>query len=125
MIYYYNKLVRDKIPENIDKIEGRKASWRILNDDEYKKELDKKLIEEIHEFIEEHDIEELADVMEVIETIMKVENIQIEEVKEKQMMKRKKKGGMDDKIYLKFVEEDERNIEEERKLNKSWRKTSK
>ena len=64
MKYIYNKLVRDKIPENIDKIEGRKATWRRMNDEEYIKELNKKLVEEANEFIEENDPEELADIME-------------------------------------------------------------
>ncbi len=30
--YTYNKLVRDKIPENIDSEPGRKSQYRILND---------------------------------------------------------------------------------------------
>lgn len=71
MIYNYNKLVRDKIPEEINNMDGRKANYKILNDDEYIQELDKKLFEEAHEFIEEHSVEELADLMEVIYAIMK------------------------------------------------------
>lgn len=70
MKYTYNKLVRDKIPENINSMEGRKATWRIMDDDEYVKELNRKLLEEAHEFIEENAIEELADVMEVIQSII-------------------------------------------------------
>lgn len=33
MIYNYNKLVRDKIPEEINNMDGRKANYKILNDD--------------------------------------------------------------------------------------------
>ena len=44
MKYTYNKLVRDKIPANIDSITGRKANWRIMDDEEYIKELNKKLL---------------------------------------------------------------------------------
>ena len=43
MIYTYNKLVRDKIPEEINKMKGRKAKYRIMDDNEYTKELNKKL----------------------------------------------------------------------------------
>ena len=80
MIYNYNKLVRDKIPEEINNIDGRKANYKILNDNEYIQELDKKLFEEAHEFIEEHSVEELADLMEVIHAIMKTKNISFEEL---------------------------------------------
>lgn len=106
MKYTYNKLVRDKIPQNIDSIEGRKATWRVMDDNEYLKELNKKLLEESNEFIEANEIEELADVMEVIESIMKFKNIKWEEVRKIQDKKRDKKGSFNDKIYLEYVEED-------------------
>lgn len=122
MIYQYNKLVRDKIPSQINAIEGRKATWRTLKDDEYVAELDKKLLEESHEFIEAHSVEELGDLMEVIEAIMEFHKIQKNEVMEKQELKRNKKGGFRDKVYLEYVEENERNVKEEQELNKSWRK---
>jgi len=41
--YIYNKLVRDRIPANINSMEGRNCNYKILNDDEYLEELDKKL----------------------------------------------------------------------------------
>lgn len=122
MIYTYNKLVRDKIPEEINKMKGSKAKYRIMDDNEYTKELNKKLLEECNEFIEENDIKELADVMEVIETIAKLKNINWEEVRKIQIEKRNKKGSFNKKIYLEYVEEDKRNIREEKELNKSWRK---
>lgn len=121
MLYHYHKLVRDKIPENINRSEGKKAKWKVLEEEEYRKELDRKLLEEIHEFIEAHQVEELADVMEVLETIIKINQISLEEAKEKQRIKKDKKGGFKDKIYLEFVEEQECNIREEQELNKSWR----
>ena len=36
--YTYNKLVRDRIHENIDSELGRKSQYRILDDTEYLKE---------------------------------------------------------------------------------------
>lgn len=42
----YNKLVRDKIPDII-KADNRRPNFRILDEDEYKKELNKKLVEEV------------------------------------------------------------------------------
>ena len=122
MKYTYNKLVRDKIPENINRMEGRKATWRIMDDDEYIKELNKKLLEEAHEFIEENAIEELADVMEVIQSIMRIKNISYEELKNVQQMKREKKGGFSNKIYLVEVEQDKADEREEQEMKKEWRK---
>ena len=43
--YTYNKLVRDRIPENIDSEPGRKSQYRILDDTEYLKELNRKILE--------------------------------------------------------------------------------
>ena len=122
MKYTYNKLVRDKIPENINSMEGRKATWRIMSDGEYIKELNKKLLEEAHEFIEENAIEELADVMEVIQSIMRIKNISYEELKNVQQIKREKKGGFSNKIYLVEVEQDKADEREEQEMKKEWRK---
>ena len=105
MVYTYNKLVRDKIVSNINSQDGKNATYRILNDEEYLCELNKKLIEESHEFIEENNIEELADIMEVLESIMELKNISWNEVRDIQNNKRIKRGGFKDKIYLETVEE--------------------
>ena len=121
MTYTYNKLVRDKIPENINKIEGRSANYKVLNDDEYLQELDKKLFEEAHEFIEEHSIEELADLMEVISSIVSAQKISMEEVEKARINKKNEKGGFNKKIYLIDVEQEEIDQREEKELNKNWR----
>ena len=122
MIYTYNKLVRDKIPEEINNVKGRKANYRILEDNEYIQELDKKLFEEAHEFIEEHSVEELADLMEVIETIMETKNISHNDVEIAREFKNKKKGSFKDKVYLINVEQEQVDEREEKELNKEWRK---
>lgn len=122
MKYVYNKLVRDKIPQEINNIEGRKANYKILNSEEYLQELDKKLFEEAHEFVEEHSVEELGDLMEVIYEIMENNNISMEDVDKAREKKRNKKGGFKDKIYLIDVEQDYEDENEEKELNKKWRK---
>ena len=124
MRYTYNKLVRDKIPESIDSIEGRKAKWKIMNDEEYIKELNKKLLEEAHEFIEENSVEELADIVEVIQSIMKAKNISYEKLKKVQKMKREKKGGFNNRIFLIDVEQDKIDEREEKEIKKEGRKNS-
>lgn len=124
MKYVYNKLVRDKIPQEINKMEGRKANYKILNENEYLQELDKKLFEEAHEFIEAHSVEELGDLMEVILQIMETKNISMEEVENARKLKKNKKGAFKDKIYLIDVEQDARDEKEEAELNKEWRKNN-
>lgn len=124
MKYTYNKLVRDKIPANIDSMEGRKANWRVMEDEEYIEELNKKLLEEAHEFIEENAVEELADIMEVIQSIMRAKNISYEELKKVQVLKREQKGGFNDRVYLIDVEQDKVDEREEQEMKKDWRKNT-
>ena len=100
------------------------ANYRILDNNEYIQELDKKLFEEAHEFIEEHSVEELADLMEVIETIMKEKNILHKDVEIAREHKNKKKGSFKDKVYLINVEQEQVDEREEKELNKEWRKNS-
>ena len=65
MIKKYNKLVRDCMPEIIES-SGRTYVTEILSDEEYLKMLDAKLDEELAEYHADQNIEELADLMEVI-----------------------------------------------------------
>ncbi len=94
----YNKLVRDKIPEILDK-KGISYEKRIAGDEEYKTELIKKLGEECAEFAEAGDVGELADVLEVIDSLKKLP--EYSEVIQIQDTKRTERGGFDEKIILK------------------------
>lgn len=125
MKYEYNKLVRDKIPEEINKVNGRKANYKILDEEEYLKELDKKLFEEAHEFTEEHSIEELADLIEVIDAMIKARNINYNDIDEARKIKSDKKGRFENKIYLNYVEQDYIDKREEQESKKEWRKLKK
>ena len=120
--YTYNKLVRDKIPENIDSEPGRKSKYRILDNKEYLNELNKKDIKEANEFIEENSIEELGDLMEVINALMKLKGYKMEDVYKVMKEKADKKGAFNNRIYLEYVDEEKRNLEEEKELNKEFRK---
>ena len=78
----YNKLVRDKIP-NIIKEKGETPVVRILDEIEYKNELEKKLYEEYKEVIEatgDDRVEEMADMLEVIRALANLENKNLNEV---------------------------------------------
>lgn len=95
----YNKLVRDKIPEIIN-ADNRKAITRILNDDEYIKELNVKLQEEVKEYLEDNNTEELADIVEVIYAILDSKEITIEEFEKIRKAKVEKRGAFKNRIFL-------------------------
>ena len=100
----YNKLVRDKIPEIIT-ASGKKCEIEILSDEAYLQMLDKKLDEELAEYHKDQNIEELADLLEVLYAVAKVRGYSIEELYQVRDEKKKARGGFDEKILLKSVEE--------------------
>ena len=88
----YNKLVRDNIP-NIIKSKGETPVTRILSEDEYKNELEKKLYEEYKEVIEASGsdrIEELADMLEIINALAKIESKTLDNAKVKGLVHKNK-----------------------------------
>lgn len=101
----YNKLVRDKIPSIITN-NGEIPVTRILNDEEYKTELERKLYEEYQEVINSNDkdrLEELADMIEVIKALANLEGKNLKDIILIAEQKREKRGGFKDKIYLERV----------------------
>ena len=102
MLYYYNKLVRDKIIENI-KTKGHQCEYKKMSKEEYRTELDKKLLEEAKEVIEAHSVEEIGDLMEVIQAIMKEHQISYEEVQQVMEQKRNKNGAFDRLFIYKII----------------------
>ena len=96
---YYNKLVRDKIPDIIKK-KGEKCSFHVLTNKEYLFELNKKLQEEMQEYLASEDIEELADLEEVLRAILEYKNYSYEEFEKIRKSKVNKKGAFKNKIYL-------------------------
>ena len=95
----YNKLVRDNIPEIMIQ-KGAQPVTRILNDEEYIQELNKKLSEEVNEYLESGEIEEIADIEGVILAILKVKNVSRENLENVRKEKISKRGSFDKKIFL-------------------------
>ena len=100
----YNKLVRDKIP-TIIKEDGRKCTLRILENEEYRQELNTKLKEEVNEYITDNNVEELADIVEVIYGILDSMEVSREEFEKIRMQKVEKRGAFKEKIFLIDAEE--------------------
>lgn len=95
----FNKLVRDKIPEII-RAQGETPFTRVLEAEEYKRLLDKKLDEELAEYREAHDLEELADILEVLYALCKADGHTEAELHALRDKKRAARGGFDERIYL-------------------------
>ena len=75
----YNKLVRELIPDIIER-EGNECRTRILSDEEYLKMLDAKLDEELLEYHQDQNIEELADLLELIQAAAIARGYTLEEL---------------------------------------------
>lgn len=93
----YNKLVRDKIPEILDK-KGVPYEMRVAGNEEYKEELIKKLEEEIGEFKEAGSVEELADILEVVDALKNLP--EYASVIEVQKVKREEKGAFEKRLIV-------------------------
>jgi len=77
----YNKAIRDKIPEIIE-AKGLRCEYKTLNDEEFLFHLEKKLEEEIEEFYQTKNVEELADLLEVIYSIIELRGVSLSEIEE-------------------------------------------
>ena len=100
----HNKLVRDKIPEIIEK-DGKTCVTHILSDDEYIKALETKLNEEVAEYQADKNLEEMADLLEVLQSICVARGYSLDELEAMRKKKSDERGGFKDKIYLEYVEE--------------------
>ncbi len=100
----YKKLVRDRIPDIILK-EGSLPTTHTLSDKEYIKALNKKLKEEVKEYLEEENIEEMVDILEVIRAILDYKKVTYEEIEEKRIKKARKRGTFKKKTFLEKVVE--------------------
>ena len=101
----YNKLVRDNIPAIIE-AKGGVCETEILSDADYLRLLDAKLDEELTEYHQDQNIEELADLMEVIYACAAARGYPKEELEAVRTEKAEKRGGFARKILLKTVTEE-------------------
>ena len=92
------KLVRDKIPEII-KAAGKTPIVEILSEEDYLKELDIKLNEEVEEYQIDKSLEEMADVLEVLLAICEARGYSIDDLMRARESKRKERGGFTDRIF--------------------------
>ena len=100
----YHKLVRDKIPEVIE-AQGKRCVVEVLSDEEYLRMVDAKLDEELAEYHKDQNIEELADLIEVIYAAAAARGYSREQLEAVRAQKAEDRGGFGKKLLLKEVSE--------------------
>ena len=103
MVEIYNKAIRDKIPEIIEQT-GRQSKIKILSDEEFLHELEKKLTEEIDEYTYSKSIEELTDIIEVVHRIAELKGISLDKLESLRINKKNERGGFTKNLFLIQVE---------------------
>lgn len=101
----YNKLVRDKIPEIIE-ADGKVCRTHILSNEEYIVALEAKLNEEVAEYQADKNLEEMADVLEVLQAICLARGYNLGELEAMRAKKAEERGEFKEKIFLEYVEEE-------------------
>ena len=95
----YHKLVRDKIPEII-LAQGNVPRTEVYDDGGYSLALNQKLKEELDEYNENYDIEELADIVEVVLAIVQCKGVSLTDFEQMRLKKYRERGGFEKKIKL-------------------------
>jgi predicted house-cleaning noncanonical NTP pyrophosphatase (MazG superfamily) len=107
-----DKLIRDKQPE-IMRASGIQVFERPMEKEEYLQRLKDKLLEEAKEVAatvcEKELREELADVFEVMLSLLEVYGMELADIQQTAEQKKRVRGGFDDRIYNAFVEMEEGN----------------
>jgi len=107
-----DKLIRDNVPSKLQKKEIV-VYQHSMERDEYLKALARKLIEEAHEVVQAQNkdevTEELADMLELIQTLEREHGISSDDVEKKRLQKRELNGAFDNKIFCSYIEIDEGN----------------
>lgn len=99
---FHKKLIRDKIPQIIE-ANGDQYEVRVMSEREFEKELKKKLVEEASELLKtprKDLINEMADVLELLKSIAGFYEIDFKLIEEKQVKKRKERGGFKKRLFL-------------------------
>ena len=104
MIKKYNKLVRDRIPEIIE-ASGSTCVTEILSNEDYLRMIDAKLDEELAEYHRDQNLEELADLMEVIYAAAEARGYTREELEQVRRKKAAERGEFRKRLLLLEVQD--------------------
>lgn len=99
MIRVYNKAIRDKIPEIIIE-SGSEPTIEKLSDEDFLKELEKKLDEEIKEYKESKKVEELCDLIETAYRIAELQGVSNDSLNQIREEKNAERGKFKENLFL-------------------------
>ncbi|MFA0821590.1 MAG: cupin domain-containing protein [Methanomethylovorans sp.] len=94
-----HKAVRDRIPEIVGSSD-KNYVFKELSDTEFLAELENKLQEELAEYFESKEIEELADLMEVIHRIADLKGFSKEAFESLRLKKKQERGGFEKNLVM-------------------------
>lgn len=103
----YDKLVRDRIPEIIER-EGLAIAVSTLDHDAFRDALRRKLVEEASEAAEassEALVTEIADLFEVIDALLAAEGVDAGHVRAVQDRRRRDRGGFNQRTLLHWTDD--------------------
>lgn len=105
--FQIQKLVRDKIPL-LNQQQNAKSKLHVLNDVEFDRELKAKLLEESLE-IQKSDgreelVEEIADLYDVLQTLMQLHGISNEAIQEMLLEKHEERGAFAKRLFAEYVD---------------------
>ena len=106
--FYLQKLVRDKVVKKcLDDEEVLHTEYRKLGEQEFRRELLRKVHEEADEIPlddnqRNESLKELADLQEVVDTLRQDFNFSTEQVQEEMARKKQDKGGFDERHYIEY-----------------------
>jgi len=95
----YYKPIRDKIPEII-KDSGYSCNVKTLSNEEFLLEIEKKLSEEVSEYQNDKNPEELADILEVVYRIGELRGISKDELEKIRVKKANERGSFEKNLFL-------------------------
>ena len=101
---HYDKLVRDNIPTIVEAA-GKIAVTDIIPPENMQATLDRKLQEEVKEYLESHSVEEMADILEVLHGIAFHSGIDWNQIEAERLRKSEERGGFEKGIRLIEVRE--------------------
>ena len=96
---HHDKLVRDRIPDIIEGA-GKTPVTEQIPREAMEEALDRKLSEEVREYLESHAVEEMADILEVLHGMAYHRGIPWESVENERIRKRKERGGFEKGVRL-------------------------